>query len=65
MDLILVRLSISQALSVRALDHGKRPVDVAAPEGDPVIVAEIKFREIAVQMFFFAALIIALHAGLK
>jgi hypothetical protein len=56
---------IGQALAVRAFDRRQRPVNVAAPPRDPVIVSEIKFREIAVQMLLGAVLIDAFHAALE
>ncbi len=56
---------VGEALARHALDRGLRPVNVAAPEPDPVIIAEVKFREITMQVLFLAVLIDTLHAAFE
>ena len=61
----LIRLPPHEALAFRAFDRRKRAVDIATAEPDAVIVAEIKFGKVAVQMLFGAMLIDALHAAFE
>lgn len=58
-------LLIHQALAFDALHGLDGAVDVAIAELDAVIVAEVKFREIAVQMLLAAVLIDAAHPALE
>ena len=56
---------IGQALARDALDRNFRAVGIAVAEPDAVIVAEIIFRQVAMQMLLFAVLIDALHAAFE
>ena len=60
-----MRLPISEALAFHSLDRGECAINVAVAEGGAVIVPEIKFRKIAVKMFFLAVLIDALHPAFE
>jgi hypothetical protein len=61
----LVRLTIREALVFDALNRKRRTFPVIKAEGSSGVKAEIKFREIAVQMHFFAMLISAAHSALE
>jgi hypothetical protein len=56
---------VGEALARHALNGGDSAVNVAASESDAVIVPEIKFREITVQVLFLAVLVDALHAAFE
>jgi len=60
-----VSLLIHQALAFDALHGLDGAVNVAVAEFDAVIVAEVKFREVAVQVLLAAVLIDAAHAALE
>src|SRR4051812_43939597 len=56
---------IRQPLAFDSLNRGFGPVNIAVAQADSVIVAEIKFRKIAVQVLLFAVLINAARAALE
>lgn len=60
-----MRLPIGKSLTDDAGDSALGALFVIYASADAVAIAEIKFREIAVQMFFSAMLIGALHAPLE
>ena len=57
--------SVGQPLALSALDHLHGPLFVAHAETDPVVIPEVKFRQIPVQMLFLAVLVGATHAALE
>jgi len=61
----LVSRAVRETLAFRTLDCKRRTFPVVNAEGGPVVIAEIKFREIAMQMLFFAMLVHAAHAALE
>jgi len=61
----LVRLPPHEAFAVCALDRRKRSVDIVAAEPDAVIIAEVKFGQVAMQVLFLAVLIDAAHTALE
>lgn len=56
---------IGQTLSFRAFDCALRALRIRPAELGARVVAEFKFREIAVKMLFIAVLINAAHAALE
>ena len=56
---------IGEPLAFDAFDSGFGAVNVAVAEPNAMVVAEVKFREIAVQMLLVAVLINSLHAALE
>lgn len=63
--LLLVRPSIGQTLSSRPLNRFVCPVLIVNAKRNAVAVAEVEFRQVAVQMLLRAVLINALHAALE
>jgi hypothetical protein len=63
--LVSIRESIRETPAPYALDGSAHAFPVAVAKQDPVIVAEIKLRQIPMQMLFVAMLIDALHAALE
>jgi len=61
----LVSLMVGQPLAFDALDRGFGAVDVADAERHAMVVTEIKFREIPMQVLLSAVLIHALHPALE
>lgn len=61
----LVRLPICEALAFHAPDRGEGAVNITIAKPDAVIVAEIKFGQITMQVLFFTVLIDAFHAALE
>ncbi len=60
-----MRPPISEALADDARQGGNGTVGIAAAERGAVVVAELIFRQIAVQVPFGAVLVDALHAALE
>jgi hypothetical protein len=60
-----VSLPVHQALAFRALHGLHRPVNIAVAELNAVIVAEVKFCRVAVQVLFLAVLVDAAHVALE
>jgi hypothetical protein len=58
-------LPVCEALAFHTFDSGKCAINVAVAKARSVIVPEIKFREITMQMLLFAMLIDDLHAAFK
>ena len=56
---------VGEALTLRASNRRNSAIFVVPAKGDPVIVAEIKFRQIPMQMLLFTVLIHASHSALK
>ena len=56
---------IREPLALRAFDRGLGAVHVVNSKRDPIVVAEVKFREIAVQVVLAAMLVDALHSALE
>src|SRR5687767_2172028 len=61
----LVRPSISQAFADDASGQCRGALAVIDAKANAVVVAEIKFRKIAVQMLFAAMLVDAAHPALE
>lgn len=57
--------SIGQPLALGALDHFGGPAFVVNADGNPVVVAKIELRQIAVQVLFLAVLVGATHPALE
>src|SRR5436190_4231102 len=62
---ILVSRPVRQALALDTFEGSCRPFPIVDAEGHAVIIAEIKFREIALQMRFADLMINASDAALK
>ncbi len=56
---------IGEALALTALYCRNRAVSVVVPKRGTIVIAEIKFRQIAMQMLFAAMLIDTTHAALE
>jgi hypothetical protein len=56
---------VRETLAFNALHSKRRTFPIVHTEGNAVIVAEIKFREIAMQMLLIAMLIDAAHTALE
>jgi hypothetical protein len=61
----LTRLIIGEALALTTSYRGNGAVSVVAPKRDTVIIAELEFGKVAVQMLLAAMLVDALHPALK
>jgi len=61
----LIRLPVHEALAFHASDRCERAVDVTDTERDTMIVPEIVFGQIAMQVLLFAMLIDAAHPALE
>src|SRR4051794_27910184 len=61
----LVRLTVRQALAGGVLDGARRPFPIVASKCNAVVVAEIVFGKVAMQMLFVAVLINAFHAAFE
>ena len=60
-----MRQTIRETLAFNALDSKHRTFPIGDTEGSPVVVAEIKFREVAVKVLFVAMMVHAAHAALE
>lgn len=58
-------MTIGETLTLGTLQGNERPNVIVNAHGNAVALAEVKFRQIAVQMVFGAMLIDALHAALE
>ncbi len=58
-------MTIREALAFDALNRKRRTFPVIKAEGSSGVKAEIKFREIAMQVLFLAMLISAAHSALE
>ncbi|CDX13586.1 hypothetical protein MPLSOD_10122 [Mesorhizobium sp. SOD10] len=58
-------MPVRETLPLGTLQGNERPNVVVDAHGNAVAVAEVKFRQIAVQMVFGAMLVNALHAALR
>jgi hypothetical protein len=61
----LVSRPVRETLALSILDGQRRTFPIGNAEGRAVIVAEIKFREIAMQVLFLAMLVGAAHSALE
>lgn len=59
------RLTIRQTLIGRVLNRKRRPFPIVATKRSAVVIAEIIFGKVAMQMFFIAVLINSAHAALE
>jgi hypothetical protein len=58
-------LPVGEVLVLAALDRGDRALGILYAKRRAAIVAEIKFREVAVQMLLIAMLVDAANAALE
>ena len=58
-------MAVREALPLRATNGARRTFPILATELGPVVIAELKLRETAMQMLFAAMLIHTLHAALE
>jgi hypothetical protein len=63
--ILLVRPPVGQALALDASRSDLSAHQIIVPKFDAVAVAEIEFRQIAVQVLFLAVLVDALHSALE
>jgi hypothetical protein len=56
---------IGEALAFTAANRSNRPISVIVAESGAVVVTEVVFRKVSVQMFFLTMLINAAHSALE
>lgn len=56
---------IGEALALTALDRRNGAIRVIVPKRGTVVIAEVKFRQIAMQMLLGTVLVYAAHSALK
>ena len=58
-------MPVCEPLAFRALHGRESPVLIVEAERDPVVVAELVFRKVAVQVLLSAVLVKAFHSALE